>query len=132
MKKTFKYLAIGVGGLVLLFIFLANFSVKEINYKCSGDLSQNDEIKPIDIYIKLRVYRPWVGLWGDSAGSLNWELDNGWVGYYGYLQDVGDQLHIYETYRTNVFKGRFSKLSNNLAMDLGSSMGFFNGACNQR
>jgi len=117
----------GVLGLVALFFFAANFSTTESSFQCSGEITNNNISQPSTVYIKLTEYRPWVR--SDSDGSLNWELPNEWVGYFGHIEKVGDQFQIYETYPQKTFKGTFSTLSQTLAIDLEAPFGFFDGTC---
>ena len=70
-----------------------------------------------------------MGLWGDSDGSVILEIPNEWIEYYEQVEEVGDQLQVFETYPQKTLKGNFSKLSKTLAIDLGSPFGFFDGSC---
>ena len=129
MKKSLKYIGFGVLGLIVLFFFVANFSAVESKFQCSGEISFEGTTRPMNVFMKLTEHRSWVGLWSDSAGSINLEIPNEWVEYYGHIEEVGDQLQIYETYPQKALKGNFSKLSKTLAIDLESPFGFFGGAC---
>lgn len=40
-------------------------------------------------------------------------------------------LYVYETRLTTIPKGNFSNFNNTLAIDLGASLGFFDGACTE-
>ncbi|MDP3769874.1 MAG: hypothetical protein Q8R40_02980 [bacterium] len=107
MKKSLKYIGLIVAGLVILFFFVANFSAAELSFQCSGETTLNNTTRPMTVYMKLAEYRPWVGLWSDSDGSINLEIPNEWVEYYGDIEEVGDQLQIYETYPQKMLKGNF-------------------------
>lgn len=129
MKRSLKYIGFAVLCLVVLFFFAANFSAAESNSQCSGEISFDGTTRPMTLYLKLTEYRPWVGLWSDSDGSITIEIPNEWVEYYGHIEEVGDQLQIYETYPQKTLKGNLSMLSKALAVDLGSPFGFFDGTC---
>ena len=128
MKKTLKYLGFLILGFIILFLIVANFSTTESSLQCSGEMSDKGTIQPMTVYIKLSEYRWWVGLWSDSDASLNLEIPNMWVGYFGKVEEVGDQLQIYETYPQKILKGNFSELSKTLAIE--TPFGFFDGVCN--
>ncbi|MDP3771982.1 MAG: hypothetical protein Q8Q94_01230 [bacterium] len=127
MKKSLKYVGSGVLGIVVLFFFAANFSEVESSFQCSGEISLNGTTRPMTVYMKLTEYRPWVR--SDSNGSINLEIPNEWVEYYGHIEEAGDQLQIFETYPQKTLKGNFSKLSKTLAIDLEPPFGFFDGTC---
>ena len=112
-------------GIVLLFIFVVNFSIVESRYECQGELTFMGEKEPKTVYTKLEEYRWWVGLWGESDGNLSLEIPNVYVDYYGHIKETGDQLQIYDWDMNLV--GNFSTLSKTLALN--SRMGFFDGAC---
>lgn len=114
--------------IAVLFIFVAKFSATESNFKCTGEITKENVSRGSKIiYIKLTKYRPWVGLWSDSKGSLHLEIPNEWFDYFDHLEEAGDQLVIYKTYPEKMLKGNFSKLSNALAID--TPHGLFEGSC---
>ena len=126
MKQFFKYTVIIVTSLLLLFVFVANFSATEYRYECKGSFKTADEQYEDDtIYLKLSDYRFWVKMWSGSDASLNIEVPNKHVDYYGHLEKVGDQLQIYDFDKN--LKGNFSKLSKTLALQ--TYLGFFDGTC---
>lgn len=127
MKKVFKYLGFLVLGLISLLLIIANLPAPESNFRCSGEMSDEGTTQPMTVYIKLAEYGWWVGLWSDSDGSLNVEIPNTWVGYYGHIEEVGDQLQIYNGYSQKTLEGNFSTLSKTLALD--TPFGFFEGEC---
>jgi len=131
MKTTFKYIGFGLIGLILLFLFVANFSARETNFQCIGEISYEANTRPLTVYMRLTEYRPWVNLWNDSDGTINLEAqaELRLFEYYGHIDQSGDLLHIYETYPNKALRGNFSKLSKKLAIDLGSPFGFFEGNC---
>ena len=128
-KKLLKYIGIPIFTLIVLFLIVVNFSAVESSFKCSGQLSLDGNTQSKTIYMKLTQYRPWVGLWSDSSGSVNLEIPNEWVEYYEHVEEVGDQYQIFETYPQKTLKGNFSLLSKTLAIDLESPFGFFDGLC---
>ncbi len=72
---------------------------------------------------------PLGGLGGDSDGHINLEIPNEHYAYYSHLVEVGNQLHIYDSYDSpNEMKGMFSTLSKTLALK--TLYGFFDGKCN--
>ncbi|OGZ62663.1 MAG: hypothetical protein A3C58_03330 [Candidatus Staskawiczbacteria bacterium RIFCSPHIGHO2_02_FULL_34_10] len=127
MKKSIKYIGFAVLGVVVLFFFATQFSEAESSFQCFGEISFNGTTRPMTVYMKLTEYRPWV--LSDSHGSINLEIPNEWIEYYGHIEEVGDQLQIYETYPQKMLKGNFSRLSKTLAIDLESPFGFFDGNC---
>ena len=129
IKKLLKYISIPIFIPIVLFLIIANFSEIKSSFKCPGQHSLDGNTQSKTIYIKLTQYRPWVGLWSDSNGSVNLEIPNEWVGYYGHMEKVGDNLQIFDTYPQKTLKGNFSLLSKTLAIDLESPYGFFDGLC---
>ena len=129
IKKILKYSGLAVFVLIILFLSIATFSAAESSFQCSGETSFEGSFRPMTIYMKLTEYRPWVRFWSDSAGSINLEIPNALVEYYGHLEAAGDQLQIYDTYPQKTLKGNFSRLSKTLAIDLESRFGFFDGTC---
>lgn len=128
MKRILKYIGIGLVLIILLFIFIANFSDVESNFKCVGEISSENSNTPVTTYLKLNEYRPWVGLWGDSDASIILEIPNEVYDYYGQVEEVGDQLQIFDEYPTKKLKGNFSKLSKTLTIQI-DYLGFFDGTC---
>lgn len=128
MNKTQKII---VAAVVILLFFLigVNFSAVESNFRCLGQISLDGGTQSETIYMKLTQYRPWVGLWNDSNGSVNLEIPNERVNYYEHIEKIGDQLQIFKTYPQKTLKGNFSLLSKTLAIDLESPSGFFDGLC---
>jgi hypothetical protein len=130
IKKVLKYIGIVVLFIILLFIFIANFSSVESKLECVGEISSENIPTPTTLYIELSEYRPWVGLWSDSDGSINLEIPNQHVGYYSQIEESGNQLQIFDKYPTKELKGNFSKLSKTLALQI-DFYGFFDGSCNE-
>jgi len=128
MKTAIKYALFTILGFAVLFLIVANFSTTESDFQCSGEVTSVAPTYPLTIYIKLSEYRWFVSLWSDSNASLNLEVPNTWVDYFGHLEKVGNQFQIYESYpNEKVLKGNFSSLSKVLAIEL--PFGFFDGTC---
>ncbi len=129
MKKIFKYLGFLISALVLLFLFVVNFSQVETKFQCPGEMSYKDAAQSTTVYVRLEEYRWWVGLWSDSDASLYLEIPNSAVEYFEYIEKGGDNFFIYETYPAKKRKGIFSALSKALAIE--TSFGFFDGRCKE-
>jgi hypothetical protein len=125
MLKFLKYAGSLFVALILLFLFVANFSAVETRYECKGELKSAGKATPKTLFIKLETYRWWVGLWSDSNASLAIECPNEWVDYFGDVKKVGDQLQLFDSKK--VLVGNFSTLSKTLALK--TSAGFFDGTC---
>lgn len=128
MKKAAKYIGFVLAALVILFLFVANFSATEASFQCSGEITKDNTPQGSKtVYIKITEYRPWVGLWSDSNGSVHLEVPNEWYDYFDHVDEVGDQLQIFKSYPQKTIKGNFSRLSNVLAID--TPYGLFEGNC---
>lgn len=128
MKKISTYIGLTLGGLLVLFLFVANFSATEKSFQCSGEITKDNIPQGAKtVYIKLTEYRPWVGLWSDSSGSVHLEIPSEGYEYFDHVDKVGDQLQIYQSYPQKTPKGNFSALSNVLAID--TLYGVFEGNC---
>tara|TARA_R110002020_G_scaffold52042_3_gene146790 strand:+ start:358 stop:756 length:399 start_codon:yes stop_codon:yes gene_type:complete len=125
IKKILKVIAALLVTLVLLFVVVAKFSAIESRYECKGTIISNGITRPTLVYIKLNEYRWWVGLWSDSDGSLNLEVPNEFVDYFGHLKEVGDLLQIFDHSKNLV--GSYSRLSGTLALQ--TDLGFIDGTC---
>ena len=123
--KLVKYLGSLLLIVIGLFLFAANFSSVTSNYECPGVITNGENAAPKTIYIVLKEYRWWVGLWSDSDGNLKLEIPNEHLDYYSHVVEVGNQLQIY--YRPSEMKGHFSTLSKTLALKI--PYGFFDGKC---
>lgn len=121
MKQAFiSLIFIAVIALVVVF----KFSAVETSFKCKGKITVGNKSEDSTIYIKLSEYRPWVGLWSDANGDLEFEIPSQYDGYYTPINEVGDQLQIYDGQK---IAGHFSKLSDVLALKVPT--GFFDGEC---
>ena len=130
IKIALIFIAILVGG----FVIVANFSAKETRFSCVGGIKTAEQNEDLTIYVKLHRYRPWVGLWSDSAGSLWVEIPNSNLKYHEHIEAVGDQLQIYdvkysEGKKEKAIAGNFSMLSKVIALKLYN--GFFDGECQE-
>lgn len=125
IMKALKYVGALLAIATLLFIFVANFSSVASNFECVGKTSAEGSSQPATIYIKLEEYRSWVGLWSESDASLQMEIPNTFVDYFGHVVKVGDQYQIFDFDKK--LKGNFSTLSKALA--LSTPTGFFDGVC---
>lgn len=121
MKQTFISLIFII---VIVLGVVINFSAVETAFECKGEISANNKSEESVIYIKLSEYRAWVSLWSDADGDLKFEIPSQYLGYYTPIQEVGDQLQIYDGSK---IAGNFSKLSKVLALKVPT--GFFDGSC---
>lgn len=115
--------------LILLFLFLANFSAKEVRYSCEGKITANGIEQGATVFLKLQRYRWWVGLWSDSQGSAWIEIPNQTVDYYEHLTEAGDMLQFWGSARQD-FSGVFSTLSSTLGVNI-RGVGVFDGTCKE-
>jgi len=120
--------AIGVT-VLLVFVFVANFSAVETHFQCPGQISSTDGSRPVTVYLKLEEYRWWVSLWSESGAAMHIEIPNSYVEYFGDVKKVGDQYQIFDS--TQKIKGNFSTLSKALAINLPLKLqtDFFDGTC---
>jgi len=123
--KVLKYILVAVFVVVLLFLFVANFSAVESRFQCSGAVSLNGASSASTVYLKLQRYRWWVGLWSDSDGNILLEIPNVAIQYFGEIIELGEQIQIYSFEKH--LRGNFSLLSSVLALE--TSGGFFDGKC---
>jgi hypothetical protein len=129
--KALKIFAVIVGAVVLLFVFVANYSAVESRYQCLGEVSSADGSRPVTVYLKIEEYRWWVGLWSDADAAIYVEIPNTSVDYFGSVNKVGDQYQIWDSEKN--LKGNFSTLSKTLAIQLPLKLktDFFDGICNK-
>ena len=127
--KAVKILGVVGGAVILLFVFVANFSAVESRYQCPGEISSTDGLHPVTVYLKLEEYRWWVGLWSKSDAAIHLEIPNTHIDYFGNVKKVGDQYQIFDSAQR--IKGNFSTLSNALAINLPLKLqtDFFDGTC---
>ena len=125
MWKALRYVGFLVVLIISGFVFIANLSVASYRYECVGEVVNRQSTSPVTVFIKVERYRWWVGLWGDSDGSLYVEVPNGFVRYFGDLRELGEQTQIFDF--DGRLQGNFSSLSRILALDLPNGM--FDGRC---
>ena len=126
--KALKYLGVLLAIGILLFLFVANFSISASSFECAGKATTEGDSQPLTVYIKLDEYRWWVGLWSDSDASLHMEIPNHFVNYFGHLIRVGEEYEIFDFNKR--LQGNFSTLSKSLA--LSTPAGFFDGTCTRK
>jgi hypothetical protein len=129
--KALKILGAIGGTVVLLFVFVANYSTVESRFQCIGEVSSTGGSHPVTVYLKLEEYRWWVGLWSESDAAIHVEIPNISVDYFGNVKKVGDQYQIWDS--ANNLKGNFSTLSKTLAIQLPVKLktDFFDGTCSK-
>jgi hypothetical protein len=112
---------------VLLFVFVANYSIVESRFRCPGEFIEST---PSTAFMKIERYRWWVGLWSNSDAAVTVEIPNRLVyAYYSESsEEGGDTLLMYDS--TKKFRGRFSTLSNVLWLDLDPYL-VFEGSCKE-
>ena len=125
LMKILRYLGGFVLAVLLLFVFVANFSSVQSSFSCIGEFSREGSTESAEIYFRLEEYRWWVGLWSESDGNLLLEIPNVSVNYFSQLVEVGDQIQIFD-YEGEI-AGNFSTLSNVFALN--TALGFFDGSC---
>jgi len=123
--KSIKYLTGLVISIALLLLVLANFSVVESHYKCSGESSLGQNKTHETLFMALERYRPWVSLWSESDGNMTIELPNEAVRYYSHITEVDTQFQIYSS--PNDLEGQFSTLSRSISVQ--TPDGLFEGQC---
>lgn len=127
--KLMKILgAIGVA-ILLLLVFVVDFSAVESRFQCPGEISSKDGSRPVTVYLKLEEYRWWVGLWSESDAAMHIEIPNAYFDYFGNVKKVGDQYQVFDSAKR--IKGNFSTLSKTLAINLPLKLqtDFFDGTC---
>lgn len=127
--KAIKILGTFGVAVVVLFVFLANFSAVESRFQCPGQLSSTDGSRAITVFLKIQEYRWWGRLWSESNAAVHIEVPNTHVYYFGNVKKVGDQYQIFDSARK--LRGNFSTLSNALAINLPLKLqtDFFDGNC---
>jgi hypothetical protein len=123
MRNALRFFAILSVVVVALYFFVANFSVVESRYKSKGELKTGTQSLQKTIYLKLEIYRPWVGLWSEWDADLILEAPGEWVEQFFYIKKVGDHFQIFDAQKLLI--GDFSTLSK--ALSLKTKAGFFDG-----
>jgi len=75
-RRTLTILGVAVLAVVLVFVFVVNFSAAESRFECAGGFTNDKSKRAVTAFIKLHEYRWWVGLWSDSQGALWLEIPN--------------------------------------------------------
>jgi hypothetical protein len=128
IKTLLKYIVIFIFILLIAYLFVTKFSINELKFKCSGQLTSDIDRQSKIVYIKLSLYRPWVHIWSNCNGDVYLEIPNELVQYYGCLQQDDDHLYIYKDNSLKDLLGHFSLFSKALWIDLGP-YGIFDGLC---
>jgi len=113
MLKSLGFLAVS---LILLFIFLVNFTATESRFECAGIITSKDGSRPLTLYLKLEEYRWWWAVWSKSKGSMYVEVPTKYVEYFGNLERAGEQIQVRDM--ENEFRGIFSTLSKKIGIQL--------------
>jgi hypothetical protein len=116
-----------IGAVLLLYLFVVNFSAVETKYACNGMLTGVDGKGKSDVYVRLKEYRFWVGLWSKSDGDVWVEVPGRMVQYFSHLDKAGDVYGIFDS-TGGRFAGNLSMLSRSLNIKL-SEIVFFEGTC---
>ncbi|MCF6319035.1 MAG: hypothetical protein L3J83_07120 [Proteobacteria bacterium] len=125
--KILKFAGAPLLIVILLFVFVANFSSVASNFQCTGEILVDEKPSSATIYIVLMEYRWWVGLWSESDGNIQLEIPNKTLSYYSHIVEAGNRFRIYNP--PNEMKGYYSTLSNTLALK--TPLGFFDGKCKE-
>ena len=128
--RVIKSLLLLLVVMILVLSGILFFSVRESRFSCERDVIQNDQSS--SIFLILEEYRPWVGLWSDSEGTLWVEIPRETVEYFGYLERAGEHLQVYNSRYSDgveekVMVGHFSLLSKTVSLKLNGN--FFDGHC---
>jgi len=121
----FKFSALLIASLVVLFYVAVNFSSVTTKYECKGVFTLEGERTPKTIFIKVETFRSWVALWSSSDANVYVEVPNGWINVYFNVKKTGEQMQIFDS--KNALVGNFSNLSKTLALK--TPLGFFDGTC---
>jgi len=124
--KLLKYLGALLVAALGTFLFVVYLSAVETRLLCSGEISHRGDSQKAVLYMKLREYRWWVGLWSKSDADVTLEVQNKpLVEVYWRVFKNGDLLNIYDYPGHPV--GYFSTLSKTLAIT--TSAWSFDGIC---
>ncbi len=112
--------------LVLCFLIISIYSEKISFYKCSGEITEDEDNLNYqsDLYLKLSEYRWWVGLWSDSDGYVKIEVPGNTWDYFNKIEKNSEHMSIYYN---NELRGYFSRISHFL--NIKSNYYFFEGQC---
>ena len=106
-------------------LVLLNFSAVDSKLACTGIMTTTDGARDAKVFLRVKQYRWWVGLWSASHGSVFLEIPTTTIEYFGHMKVIEDQVQIYKD--STSIRGHYSKLSHALA--LATSSGLFEGTC---
>jgi hypothetical protein len=124
LKTTLK-LALGLATLAIAaLLFAVLYGSTETRYSCTGQLASVQDSQPLEMYLKLQLYRPWM-FWANTGGAAWTEIPHGELEYYSTVARTGDFIHFtsYDSKHT----GSLSTLSNAIRLDIRD--GSFEGQC---
>lgn len=132
MKTALKILAALVAAYIVFLVIAANFSAVPTKYKCSGNQTLHNETKHIEVFMLLKEYRWWVGLWSKSEGAVHIEAPNS-LGPVPFLHVSNTEMGLgFWSDKSDVSSGgSFSKLSKRLYFSSPYSLGTFDGTCKE-
>jgi len=107
--------------LLVVFIFLRFFNTTTKNYRCTGEIKENNS----EVFVSLEEY---LYSADDSPGRLKIEMPGKHYDIYK-LKEVGVFYHLIRL-GTDDFLGQMSTLSNTLSLNI-KPYGFFEGKCEE-
>lgn len=125
-----KIAAALVSFVLALYLLVVNFSAVESKYACTGTLTGVPIPENSQVFVRLKDYRFWVGLWSKSDGDFWIEVPSLSVGYFSHLNKAGDTYGVFEAAEGR-FAGNFSKLSGKLDLKITEKLAF-EGTCTPR
>jgi len=120
-----KTIALLFAAAIALFFVVANFSSVQTTYKCSGSLFSGPTSSLEIANLRIETYRPWVGLWSESDGSLTLEIPHKTTEYFDHVQRSSINLQIGRLDSASF--GTFSLISKTITISTG--IGQYEGAC---
>jgi hypothetical protein len=131
MKKILKILATLVAMYIAFLVIGANFSAVPTKYKCTGNLTHRDETKRAEVFMLLKDYRWWVGLWSKSDGYVHIEAPNQLTTLlFEHVNESATSFDFQQSESDVTSYGGFSKLSNKLFFS-NPYFGAFDGVCKE-
>ena len=122
-----KKVIISLSILLVLIIYILNFSVTYYRYECNGTIQKEGIEEQQTIFLKLGVLAFHTKLWTDSDGHLWIEAPNQWVKAFTDLDEIEDSFQIFSY--EGALKGNFSTLSKSIMLD--TELGFYEGQCKE-
>jgi hypothetical protein len=124
LKAALK-LALGLATLAgAALIFVIFYGSTEARYGCTGQVADVQDARPLKVYLKLQLYRPWM-FWANTGGAAWTEIPHGELEYYSKVARVGDFIHF--TSYDSKHMGSLSTLSSAIRLDIRD--GSFEGQC---